>query len=79
MELKSLLFCSSIYLFHSKVSKEIWQVVTWSENVLKENVMLQFSWLEEFRLGKVSRWWTLDKIQYENGSNDELCTYISKR
>ena len=49
MELKSLLFCSSIDLFHSKVSKEIWQVVTWSENVLKENVMLQFSWLEEFR------------------------------
>ena len=34
--------------------------------------MLQFSWLEEFREEIVSAWWTLDKLQYENGSNDQL-------
>ena len=33
----------------SKISKEIWQMVIWSEDVFKENLMLQFSWLEEFR------------------------------
>ena len=47
---------SNIYFFArvsiclmSKISKEIWQMVIWSENVFKENLMLQFSWLEEFR------------------------------
>ena len=49
MELKHLLFCSSIICFASKISKEIWQIVIWSEDVLKENLLLQFSWLEEFR------------------------------
>ena len=38
----------------------------------KENLMLQFSWLEEFREGMVSGWWTLDELQYENGSYDQL-------
>ena len=33
----------------SKISKEIWQMVIWSENVFKGNLMLQFSWLKEFR------------------------------
>ena len=44
---------SNIYFFArvsifltSKISKEIWQMVIWSENVFKEN-LLQFSWLEE--------------------------------
>ena len=32
-----------------KISKEISNMVIWSENVFKENFMLQFSWLEEFR------------------------------
>ena len=49
MELKDLLFCSSIDLLTSKILKEIWQMVIWYENVFKENFMLQFSWLEEFR------------------------------
>ena len=47
---------SYIYFFarvstwlRSKISKEIWQMVIWSENVFKGNLMLQFSWLEEFR------------------------------
>ena len=31
-----------------KFSKEIWQMVIWLEKVFKENLMLQFSWLEEF-------------------------------
>ena len=39
---------------------------------VNENLMLQFSWLEEFRWGKFSGWWTLDELQYENGSNDQL-------
>ena len=48
-ELKYLLFCSSIDLFNlSKISKEILQMVIWSENVFKGNLMLQFPWLEEF-------------------------------
>ena len=45
---------SNIYFFArvsvfltSKISKEIWQMVIWSENVFKENLLLQFSWLEE--------------------------------
>ena len=33
----------------SKISKEIWQMVIWSENVFKENLLLQFSWSEKFR------------------------------
>ena len=40
----------------SKISKEIWQIVIWWEIVFKENLILQFSWLEEFRNGKVSGW-----------------------
>ena len=47
---------SNIYFFArasiclmSKISKEIWQMVIWSQNLFKENMMLQFSWLEEFR------------------------------
>ena len=65
---------SNIYFFAwvliyltSKISKEIWQMVIWSENVFKGNLMLQFSWLEEFRLEKLFVWWTLDELQYENG------------
>ena len=44
-------------------------MVIWSKNVFKGNLMLQFSWLEEFRQGKVFGWWTLDELQYENGFN----------
>ena len=48
-------------------------MVVWSENVfIKGNLMLQLSWLQEFRYGKVSGWWTLDELQYENGLNDQL-------
>ena len=72
MELKHLLFCSSIICLASKISKEIWQIVIWSEDVLKENLLLQFSWLEEFRSGKFSGWWTLYELQYENGLKDQL-------
>ena len=56
----------------SKISKEIWKMVIWSEYVFKENLMLQFSWLEKFRHGKVSRWWILDELQYENGLKDQF-------
>ena len=56
----------------SKISKEIWQMAIWSENMFKENLMLQFSWLQEFRYGKFSGWWTLDKLQYENSLRDQL-------
>ena len=47
---------SNIYFFArvsicltSEISKEIWQKAISSENVFEENLMLQFSWLEEFR------------------------------
>ena len=42
-------FCWVSICLTSKISKETWQMVIWSENVFKENFMLQFSWLEEFR------------------------------
>ena len=35
----------------------------WSENVFKESLLLQFSWLEEFRYGE---------LQYENGLKNKL-------
>ena len=72
LEFKYLLFCSSIDLFDAKDLKEIWQMVIWSENVFKDNLLLQFSCLEEFGKGKVSGWWTLDELQYENGWKDQL-------
>ena len=72
MEHKYLLFARASICLTSKISKEIWQMVIWSENVFKGNLMLQFSWLEGFRWGKVSGWWTLDELQYENGLNDQL-------
>ena len=43
-----------------------------SENEFKENLMLQFSWLDEFRWEKVSGWWRLDERQYKNGLRDQL-------
>ena len=53
MEIKYLLFCSSIDLFDAKdvkfQKKKFKQMVIWLENVFKENLMLQFSWLEGFR------------------------------
>ena len=49
MEFKYLLFCLSIDLFDVKDFKEIWPMVIWLENVFKENLLLQFSCLEEFR------------------------------
>ena len=53
-----------------QISKEILQMVIWSENVFEGNLILQFSWLEEFHWGMLS--WTLDKIQYKNSFNDGL-------
>ena len=50
-----------------KFSKEIWQVVIWLEKVFKENLMLQFSWLEKFCYGMVSVWWPFVELQYQNG------------
>ena len=70
MEFKYLLFCWAYICLTSKISKEIWQMAIWSE--FKENLMLQFSWLEEFRYGKVSGCWTLNELQYENGLSDQL-------
>ena len=65
----------------SMISTEIWQMVISSENVFKENLMLQCSWLGEFCYGKVSGWWTLDELQYENGWTIilKLCRHISNR
>ena len=41
----------------------------WSENVFKGNLTLQFTRLEQSRLGKISWWWALDELHYENGLN----------
>ena len=49
MEFKYLLSCSRIDLFDVKDFKRNSTDGTWSENVFKENLMLQFSWLKEFR------------------------------
>ena len=56
----------------SKILKEIWQMVIWPGNRFKGNLLLQLSWLEEFRSGKVSGWWTRDELQYQNDSKDQL-------
>ena len=48
MRLKYLLFCFSNDLFDIKISKEIWQMVICSEKEFKRNLILQFSWLEDF-------------------------------
>ena len=58
--------------FTSKISKEIWQVVIWSENVFKGNLMLQVFMVRGKGRGKVSGWWTLDELQYENDLKDQL-------
>ena len=52
-------FARVLICLTSKTSKEIWKMVIWSVNVFKGNLILQFSWLEKFRQGKVSWWWTL--------------------
>ena len=39
MEFKYLLFCSSSICLTSKISKEVWQMVIWSENVFKGTLM----------------------------------------
>ena len=49
MEFKYLLSCSRIDLFDVKDFKRNSTDGTWSEDVFKENLMLQFSWLKEFR------------------------------
>ena len=49
MDLKYLLFARVSICLRSKISKEIWQMIISSENEFKENLMLQFSRLDEFR------------------------------
>ena len=59
---------SSIDLFDGKkVNFQIWEIVIWLENVFEESLMLQFSWLEEFRWAMVSGLRTLDELKDENG------------
>ena len=49
MDLKYLLFCSSINLFQVKDFKRNLTDDHFIENEFKKNLMLQFSWLDEFR------------------------------
>ena len=56
MECKSVLSCSRIDLFDVQDFKRNSTDGTSSEHVFKENLMLQFSWLEEFSMRKFSRW-----------------------
>ena len=74
MEFKYLLSYSRIDLFDVKDFKRNSTDGTSSENVFKENLMLQFSRLEEFSMGMFSRWWTLDELQCENSLNNQLST-----
>ena len=48
MEFKYLLSCSRIDLFEVKDFKRNSTDGTWSGNVFKENLVMQFSWLKEF-------------------------------
>ena len=49
LKFKYLLFRSRIDLFDVKDFQKKFDMIIWSENVFKGNLMLQFSWLEEFR------------------------------
>ena len=60
------------FVWRQRFQINFWQMVNWLETVFKKNLMLQYSRLEEFRQGKVSGWWTLDELQYENGLKDQL-------
>ena len=53
-------------------SKETWEIM------FKGNLILQFSWLEEFCKENISEWWTLDKLQYKNSLNNQLYSHGSK-
>ena len=55
-----------------QIFQKKYQMLIWSENAFKKNLMLQFSWQEEFCYGKISRWWTLDELQYEHGLNNQV-------
>ena len=50
---------------------EIWKMIIWSDNVYKGN-LFHSPWLVEFRQGKNSEGWTLNKLEYENSLNDQL-------
>ena len=40
------------FVWRQRFQINFWQIVNWSETVFKKNLMLQYSWLEEFRQGK---------------------------
>ena len=46
-------FKYSLLTRQGNISKEIWQIVIWSENLFQRYLMLQFSRLDEFRWGKM--------------------------
>ena len=72
LEFRYVLFCWSIDLIDVKDFKRNLTDGYLIKNVFKGNLMLQFSWLEKFHWRKVSVWWTLDELQYENGFKDQL-------
>ena len=47
-------------------------MVIWSENVLKENLILELSSSKEILVEKVPGCWLIDKLQYKNGLTDQL-------
>ena len=52
--------CSQKIVVIKMYSKETWEIM------FKENLIFQFSWLEEFRKENISEWRTLDKLQCKN-------------
>ena len=67
---------SNIYFFMRAIEWFVWNegCIDFKRNLIDGNLMLQFSWLEEFRQEKVSNWWTLDEPQYKGGLNNRLET-----
>ena len=59
------------FVSRQRFQKEIWRMVFWWENVFKGNLLLQFSWIGEFRGGKLCGWRAHDELQCKNGLNDQ--------
>ena len=69
------------FVWHQRFLKEIWQMIIWSENVFKRNLMLQFSGERNFAretfLG--GQHMLSSSTKTPKRINFKLCTHISKR
>ena len=65
-------FARALICLTSKISKEIWQMVIWSEKEFKQNLILQFSWLEDLAEKMSLCGEHLTNSNTKNGWNDQL-------